>query len=195
MGGAKGVSTTREGKKVTVAALKEDLQRSQMIFAVQSSQLKCNQVTELRKKLPASTKARVVKNTLLRVAATGMPEWEVLCKDMSKGENMWFFVEEDLSESVTAVKDAMKEYQKKDTHAPKYGVLEGNALDAAGVEAIAGLPTKTELYRRIAVGINAVPTRIARGINLVPTKVARSVKLAFADEEKAGAPAAEALEA
>lgn len=189
MGGAKGVSTTKAGKAVTVEALRQDLKRSQMIFAVQSSQLKCNQVTELRKKLPASTKARVVKNTLLRVAATGMPEWEILTKDMSKGENMWIFVEEDLSESVTAVKDAMKEFQKKDTHQPKYGVLEGSALDAAGVDAISSLPTKTELYRRIAVGINAVPTKIARSINLVPTKVARSVKLAFADEEKAEASA------
>jgi hypothetical protein len=31
MGGAHGVSTTREGKKVTVAALKEDLKKSTMV--------------------------------------------------------------------------------------------------------------------------------------------------------------------
>jgi hypothetical protein len=34
MGGAQGVSTTREGKKVTVAALKEDLQKSTMVSVV-----------------------------------------------------------------------------------------------------------------------------------------------------------------
>ena len=66
------------------------------------------------------------------------------------------------------LQDAMKEFQKKDTHQPKYGVLEGSALDAAGVDAISSLPTKTELYRRIAVGINAVPTKIARSINVSP---------------------------
>ena len=60
----------------------------------------------------------------------------------------------------------MKTFQKKDTHQPKYGVLEGKAMDAAGVEIISNLPTKQELYRRIAVGINSVPTKIARGINV-----------------------------
>jgi hypothetical protein len=45
-------------------------------------------------------------------------------------------------------------------------VLESKALDAAAVEAISQLPTKTELYRRIAVGVNSVPQKIARGITV-----------------------------
>jgi ribosomal protein L10 len=35
------------------------------------------QVTDMRKKLPAGTHARVVKNSLMRVAATELPEWQV----------------------------------------------------------------------------------------------------------------------
>jgi ribosomal protein L10 len=64
------------------------------------------------------------------------------------------------------LQDFIKVANKKDTHAPKYGVLESKALDAAAVEAISQLPTKTELYRRIAVGVNSVPQKIARGITV-----------------------------
>jgi len=184
MGGAKGVSSTRAGKLATIASVKEDLAKSTMIFAIPSSQLRVNSVPDMRKKLPAGTKARVVKNKLMRLAVEGAPQWEAVVGDMTKGENMWFFVEDDLSESITVAKDFIKGVNKKDTHAPKFGVLEGKALDAAGVEAISNLPSKTELYRRIAVGVKAVPTKIARGINLVPTKIARGVKLALVDEDK-----------
>jgi ribosomal protein L10 len=67
---------------------------------------------------------------------------------------------------VGALQEFVKTANKKDTHAPKYGVLESKALDAAAVEAISQLPTKTELYRRIAVGVNSVPQKIARGITV-----------------------------
>jgi ribosomal protein L10 len=58
-------------------------------------------------------------------------------------------------------------------------VLESKALDAAAVEAISQLPTKTELYRRIAVGVNSVPQKIARGITVSVT-AATAVTVAVA---------------
>jgi hypothetical protein len=70
---------------------------------------------------------------------------------------------------ILILQDFIKIANKKDTHAPRYGVLESKALDAAAVEAISALPSKTELYRRIAVGVKAVPQKLARGINVSAT--------------------------
>lgn len=192
MGGAAGVSSTRDGKKTTVASVKEDLAKSTMIFSIPAKSLTCNQVTNMRKELPEGTKARVVKNTLLRVAARETSEWELVCEEMTKGDNMWFFVGENMSESLTVVKKFIKTAQKDKTHSLLHGVMEGRALTPNDLEALSNLPTKQELYRRIAVGIKAVPTKIARGINLVPTKIARGVKLALLPEDDDAAPAEEA---
>lgn len=68
----------------------------------------------------------------------------------------------------------------------KMGIFSGEVLDAAGVTAIAKLPTKQELMQRLAIAINSVPTRLGKSIKLVPTKVGRVIKLAFADEGEGG---------
>jgi len=79
-------------------------------------------------------------------------------------------------------KDAEKEGKNVDV---KVGVLDGQVLDMAGVEALKNLPTKEELYTKIAVGVKAVPTKVALGIKAVPTKLARSISLvAELDEDK-----------
>ena len=66
------------------------------------------------------------------------------------------------------------------------GVFDNKLVDGPGVIAISKLPTKQELYQRIAVAINLIPTKVGRSIKLVPTKVGRAVKLAFAEEGEGG---------
>eukprot|EP00612_Vaucheria_litorea_P002013 CAMPEP_0171455382 /NCGR_PEP_ID=MMETSP0945-20130129/2301_1 /TAXON_ID=109269 /ORGANISM="Vaucheria litorea, Strain CCMP2940" /LENGTH=185 /DNA_ID=CAMNT_0011980615 /DNA_START=167 /DNA_END=724 /DNA_ORIENTATION=- len=182
MGGAAGVASTRKGKEISIGKIKSELEGCEMIFAIPSSNIEVNQVTTLRKSLPENTTAKVVKNKLMERAVMGT-EWEAVSGEMLKGENMWFFVRDDISGSIKILKKFLKDNGKDQTHQPKFGVIEGGPLDAEGVEAISKLPTKQELYQKIAVSINLVPTKIARGINLVPTKVGRSVKLAFAEEK------------
>ena len=48
-------------------------------------------------------------------------------------------------------------------------------------EALADLPTKDELYAKIAIGINAVATKIALGIKEVPSSIGRGLK-AYAEK-------------
>ena len=100
-----------------------------------------------------------------------------------KGANMWFFVEEDISGSLKAIKSFLKEEQKGETHAVAAGVIDGDLLDADGVKRVGALPSKLELYARIAGGIKAVPTKLARATKATPSKLARAIKLAADTKE------------
>lgn len=50
-------------------------------------------------------------------------------------------------------------------------VMDGQVIDMNRVQQLKDLPTKEQLYTKIAVGVKAVPTKIARGVKAVPTKV------------------------
>ncbi len=63
-----------------------------------------------------------------------------------------------------------------------HGVLDGHPLDSKAVSNLKTLPSKTELYKKIALGIKSVPLRVAKGVKAVPNKVALGIKLAFASE-------------
>jgi len=45
------------------------------------------------------------------------------------------------------------------------------------------MPSKDELYAKIAFAIQAVPTKLARATDATGQKLARAIKLAVADEE------------
>ncbi|MBE8432289.1 50S ribosomal protein L10, partial [Leptospira interrogans serovar Pomona] len=49
-------------------------------------------------------------------------------------------------------------------------------LDANGVEAIAGLPSREQLLAMIAGGINAPARTIASGINQIVASLARAIQ-------------------
>ncbi len=55
-------------------------------------------------------------------------------------------------------------------------------MDGKAVSSLKTLPSKKELYTKIALGIKGVPLRVAKGIKAVPNKLALSIKLAFASE-------------
>lgn len=65
-------------------------------------------------------------------------------------------------------------------------MFEKELVDGPGVIAISKLPTRQELYQRLAYALKSVPTKLGRSIKLVPTKVGRVVKLAFAEEGEGG---------
>jgi large subunit ribosomal protein L10 len=181
MGGSSGVATTRAGKDATIAKLNGLLQESSMIFSIPTSSIAGGKVTNLRKSMPENVTARVVKNTLMSRAVAGTQFECINEAGFSKGENMWFFcTDESMTETIKYVEAWAKESGGKlaETHKPKYGVMEGQPLDQAGVEAVASLPSKKDLYQKIAGSINMVPTKLAKGLKQVPTKLARGVKLA-----------------
>ena len=176
MGGASGYATSLEGKKNRVADLKERLDSSQMVFTCPAGGLTVAETQTLRRSLPEGSTVSVVKNKLMARALEGT-DYEV-ATDLTKGPNMWFFIEDDIGGTIKAFNSFAKDFDKKETHAIIGGAMEGIAYDQAGVKAIGDLPSKDELIARIAGGINAVPTKLARVIKAPNSKLARAIKLA-----------------
>ena len=96
---------------------------------------------------------------------------------------MWFFIEDDIGGTIKAWKSFVKESGKQESHPIFGGVVEGTYYDDKGVEAIGKLPSKDELYAKIAGGIKAVPTKLARVIKAPNSKLARAIKLATMPDE------------
>jgi large subunit ribosomal protein L10 len=184
MGGGRGMATSLEGKIATVEKVKSLLEKSEMVFTVPASSLTVSQTETLRRSLPESTTAKVVKNKLMIRALEGT-EYEVASTTpLLKGANMWFFIQDDIGATIKAYNAYVKLVGKMETHAINGGVMEGTVYDEKGVQAIGNLPSKLELYARIAGSIKAVPTKVARVIKAPSTKLARAIKLATEEISK-----------
>lgn len=181
-GGGTGYATTKKGKRDTVSTVKGLLDTSEMIFTVPASSLTVSETEGLRRSLPETTTARVVKNTLMKLAVEGT-EYETAAEQFFQGSNMWFFVSDDVSASIKSYNSYVKDIGKTESHSITGGVLEGNAYDGKGMEAISKLPTKLELYAKIAGSIKAVPAKVARVIKAPSTKLVRAIKLATEGDE------------
>ncbi|GAX22330.1 large subunit ribosomal protein L10 [Fistulifera solaris] len=179
-GGGSGVATSLEGKKSTVQTVKGLLQDSEMVFTIPASSITVAEMQKLRRSMPEGTTVKVVKNTLMERAVEGT-DYEV-ATSLLTGANLWFFIEDDISATIKAYNGFLKDCGKKDTHPILGGVTEGISYDTKGVEAIGKLPSKQELYAKIAGSIKAVPTKVARVIKAPGNKLARAIKLA-ADEK------------
>lgn len=176
MGGSSGYASSRAGKEERVATVKGLLDTSEMIFAVPASQITVAQAQKLRRTMPEGTTITVIKNTIMDRAIAGT-QYEAATSFLT-GANMWFFIEEDIGASIKAWNAFTKETKKDETHPVVGGITEGTAYDAAGVAAIGQLPTKKELYAKIAGSIKAVPTKVARVIKAPSSKLARAIRLA-----------------
>jgi large subunit ribosomal protein L10 len=180
-GGALGYASSLEGKKTVVGGVQTLLDSSEMIFTVPVTSLTVAQTQALRRAMPTGTTVKVVKNKLMSRAVQGT-EYEA-ATNLLKGPNMWFFIEEDIGGTIKAYKQFLKE-RKIETNQIVGGVIEGISYDTAGVEAIGLLPSKQELYGRIAASIKAVPTKVARVIKAPGNKLARAIKLATDEVNK-----------
>ena len=180
-GGASGYATSLEGKKNTVAQVKELLESSEMIFSIPASSLTVPQSQKLRQSMPEGTTVKVIKNKLMARALDGTAY--TAAADMLTGANMWFFVEEDIKGSITAYKAFLKDFGKKDSHPLLGGVMDETLYDGAGVDAIGNLPSKQELYAKIAFSIKEIPTKVARAVKEPGQKLARAIKLAGEKQE------------
>mmetsp|Transcript_27571 Transcript_27571/g.26427 ORF Transcript_27571/g.26427 Transcript_27571/m.26427 type:complete len:222 (-) Transcript_27571:328-993(-) len=182
-GGSSGYATTKEGKLARVATVKGLLENSEMIFSVPASGLTVSEVQSLRKTLPEGSTISVIKNKLMAKAVEDT-EFTSAGESLLKGANMWFFVEEDISGTLSTYKAFLKKSAKLATHPVNGGVMEGVAYDESGIDAISKLPSKLELITRVAGGIKAVPTKLARVVNEPGSKLARAIKLATESNEE-----------
>eukprot|EP00181_Compsopogon_caeruleus_P002727 CAMPEP_0184683042 /NCGR_PEP_ID=MMETSP0312-20130426/9723_1 /TAXON_ID=31354 /ORGANISM="Compsopogon coeruleus, Strain SAG 36.94" /LENGTH=219 /DNA_ID=CAMNT_0027135087 /DNA_START=56 /DNA_END=715 /DNA_ORIENTATION=- len=171
----------RAEKQATVERVRELLGKSSLVANVDLAGLKVSQVEKLKKSVPEDTTIMCVKNTLIRRAVDGDENWESMSK-LATYSNLWFFMGEDVKGTVESFNAFLKEIKREATF--KGGVMDGQTYDEAGVIAVSQLPTKQELYQKIAIAIKAVPAKVGVSIKAVPTKVARAISLATKNDEQ-----------
>ena len=122
---------------------------------------------------------KVYKNTLVHLA---LAEAELPTLDyMLAGPSAFVFSGNDVAASAKALKTFAKANQNLEI---KGGLMEGAAVSAAEVEAIASLPSREQLMAQIAGAISGVARGLATTINGVPRGLAQVVK-AVAEQKEA----------
>jgi len=179
--GERGTKSNEDFRKkiAIVDTFKQRLEDSLLVFALPYEGLTVKEMETLRRMLPETTSAGVVKNTLMNIALQDCDGYEDL-EAVLKKPNMWFFSdEENIRDTIEAIKKWSKELDKGDTYFVTGGALESKFLDSAAIMDLVNVPTRKELMQKVAVLVRAVPQNLASGIHQAtnaPERVARGLK-------------------
>ena len=163
-----------------LANVKADLEATSAVWVVDYCGLTVKQIQELRRSVrEAGAVMKVYKNTLVHIALADaeLPTLD----DMLQGPSAFVFCGDDVAAAAKAVKEFAK---SNDVLEIKGGIMDGAAVSAAEVEAIASLPSREELYAHSAAAINGVAQGLATAIAGVPRGLAQVTK-AVADQKEA----------
>ena len=171
---------TLANKKEIVAELKDSLSEAQLAFVINYEGLSVSEITELRNRLrPSGATCKITKNTLMNIAISGDENWQPM-EELLSDATAFLFTGEEIGAAVKAYKGFQKDTKKTELRG---GVMEGQALTKEQVEALGDLPTKDELYAKIAGSINALATKLAVGVKEIPTGLARGLK-AYSEKQE-----------
>ena len=152
-----------EQKQPIVAEISEAIKDAASIVLVTYSGITVEQDTAMRKELrEAGVSYKVYKNTMMKFAFKGTP-CEELCKHL-EGPNAIAISKDD----ATAPARILDKFAKK---APALelvaGIVEGNYNDQAGIQALAGIPSREELLGKLLGSIQSPITNFARVLNQI----------------------------
>ncbi|MBV8955413.1 MAG: 50S ribosomal protein L10 [Solirubrobacterales bacterium] len=177
----------RDQKAAVVEEIAEQIQSAEAIFAVDYRGLSVAQAADLRGRLrDADAKFRIVKNSLSERAADKAGA-EAL-KPLLEGPTALALVRGDAALAAKALNDTARTLRILDF---KGGVLNGNALSADDVRAIARLPGREMLHAQLVGTVAAPLTALVRTLNAMIGGLALQLQ-AIADQGLVGggAPAA-----
>lgn len=159
-----------EQKKAVVADLRARSESAQAAVLTDYRGLTVDEMTDLRAQLRENgVFFQVVKNNLVKRAVEGT-DLEPLTEHL-KGPTALA-----LAEDPVAAAKVLSEFAKDHGDLEiKAGVLDGKALEATEISALAKLPSREQLLTQLAVGLNAPATKLARSLNAVPAKFARAL--------------------
>ena len=181
----------RDQKAAVIEEVAGQIQEADAVFAVDYRGISVPQAAELRTKLrDADASFRVVKNTLTERAADQAGADGL--KELLDGPTAMTFVRGDAAAAAKALRDFRRATQLLEF---KGGWMNGEALTAEAIDAIAQLPSRDVLYGRL-VGMVASPlTGLASAMGGLIGGLARQLQ-AMADQGLVGgdalAPAASA---
>ncbi|MBX7143351.1 MAG: 50S ribosomal protein L10 [Oligoflexia bacterium] len=182
----------REEKKTEVEFLGKALHGAQVALCADPRGLTVMEVTELRKQLfKAGSGARVVKNSLARIAAKdaftkrGGKDGEIKkFVDVLHGPNMLVYSDADPVAPARVISGFAKDHQNLKI---KGGWVDGTFIDSAGVETLSKMPGREETLARLLALIAAPATQLVRLLAAPGTQVVRALEAHRANLEKKGA--------
>jgi large subunit ribosomal protein L10 len=170
----------KQSKQDLVAELAQQLKGTKAAFLADYRGLNVEKATELRRKLRAAgAEYRVIKNTLLRLAAQGT---QAACLDPElKGPTAVTLVTSDPVAPAKALVEFAKANQAFEL---KAGMLDGKLLSAADVRALAELPSREVLLGRLLGTLNAPTSNFVGVLAAVPRSMVQ-VLSAIKDQKAA----------
>jgi len=158
----------RDEKAAVVDRIAGELEASQAVFAVDYRGITVSQVADLRAKLRAADATfTVVKNSLTERAADKAGA-EAL-KALLEGPTALTFVRGDAAAAAKALSDAQR---VTDVLAFKGGLMDGQAVSADDIRAIARLPSREVLYAQLVGTVAAPLNGLARTLNALISGIA-----------------------
>jgi large subunit ribosomal protein L10 len=171
----------RDQKAAVIEEVAGQIQEADAVFAVDYRGISVPQAAELRTRLrEADASFRIVKNTLTHRAAEQAGAEGL--KELLEGPTAMTFVRGDAAAAAKALRDFRRATQLLEF---KGGWMNGEALTAEAIDAIAQLPSRDVLYGRL-VGMVASPlTGLASALNGLIGGLARQLQ-AMADQGLVG---------
>jgi large subunit ribosomal protein L10 len=153
----------RSDKEKDLAFLRGEFENVENIFLAGYEKMTVDQDFQLRKAVRAAGgQYRVIKNNLAQKASQGLnaePLFEKLA-----GMTSIAYTKGD----VVALAKALKDYAKANpVFTFKAGLVEGHVVDVAGINDLASLPSKEEIYAKLLWVINAPAQQLVTVMNAV----------------------------
>lgn len=157
---------TKTQKETSVAELREAFAKASVAVVADYRGLTVAEITDLRRRIQkAGGELTVAKNTLIKLVAKDQENWKEL-EQFLKGPTALAIGFDDPVTPMKALTDFAKEKRKVEVKI-RGGVLEGKALDTAGVKDLANLPSKEQLLGRMLGSLQAPPQNLASVLSAV----------------------------
>ncbi len=153
-------------KEQIVNEIKEKLDKASSAVVIDYRGITVAEADLLRKRMrEANVEYKIYKNTMVRRAVAGT-EFEALTESL-KGPSGIAFGYEDSTVPAKILDKSIKEFKKMEL---KGAVIDGIFYDAAGISAIAQIPSRDELLAKLLGSFNAPISSFARVIQAIADK-------------------------
>lgn len=167
-------------KEAIVNEIREKLEKAQSAIVVDYRGITVAEADLLRKRMrEANVEYKIYRNTMMKRAVQGTP-FEALA-DALKGPSGFAFGYEDATAPAKVLDKSIKEFKKMEL---KAGVIEGQYYDAAGIVAIAQIPSREELLAKLLGSFQAPIGSFARVVQAIADKNASGAESAAAPAEE-----------
>jgi large subunit ribosomal protein L10 len=163
----------RNEKQEMVGALHEKMAKAQFAAAVGYGNIDAAATVKLRKTFrDAKVDYKVVKNTLARLAAKGTPLEKFVAE--LQGPSALVLGYDDVVAPAKLLRDVLREQGEK--MKVKAGIVQGNLVDATGLQALAETPSLPELRATILAMVNGPAQKLVRLLNTPAGQLAQVLK-------------------